>query len=142
MATFEELLKRAAGVAVPRTLSESARCGTVGAALETDQGEVFVGVCIDTASSLGFCAEHAAAAAMLTAGQSVIRRVVAVSHEGRVLAPCGRCREFLVQLSPANLATETLVTEDRVVTVRDLLPYRWEEAPEGRTDPRVTGWRG
>jgi cytidine deaminase len=79
MSTFEELKRRAAKAAVPRSLSESAQCATVGAAPETHRGDIFVGACIDTWSSLGFCAEHAAAAAMLTAGQNEIKRNVAIA---------------------------------------------------------------
>ena len=73
MRTFDELLQRARAVINPRELSKDASCGTVGAALETAGGDVFVGVCIDTACSMGFCAEHAAAAAMVTAGQNEVR---------------------------------------------------------------------
>lgn len=67
------------------------RPGGVGAAIETDTGHIYTGVCIDTACSMGFCAEHAAAAAMLTAGENRIRRVIAVGAEGQVMPPCGRC---------------------------------------------------
>lgn len=99
-------------------------CGTVGAAIETANGDVFVGICVDTASSMGFCAEHSAAAAMLTAGQSKIVRMVAVNRHGAVLAPCGRCREFIIQLDPANADTLVKVDSDNTVTLRDLLPFR------------------
>ena len=122
---FKGLIARARAVTVARRLSETATCGTVGAALETATGEVFVGVCVDTSSSVGFCAEHAAAAAMLTAGQSQVVRMVAVDSHGHVLAPCGRCREFISQLAGANLDTEVLVGGPHVVSMRDLLPYRW-----------------
>lgn len=125
VATFDELRRRASDVLSPRELSPSAACGTVGAAVETDNGDVFVGVCVDTSSSLGFCAEHAAAAAMLTAGQNVIVRMVAVGRRGTVLAPCGRCREFISQLSLQNLDAEVLVNEADVVRLGDLMPYRW-----------------
>lgn len=43
--------------------------GDVGAALVTDRGNQYLGVCIDTGSATGFCAEHAAIAAMVTAGE-------------------------------------------------------------------------
>lgn len=125
MATFDELRQRATDVLLPRELSPSAACGTVGAAIETSSGDVFVGVCVDTSSSLGFCAEHAAAAAMLTAGENVIIRMVAVGRRGNVLAPCGRCREFISQLSLQNLETEVLVNEADIVRLGDLMPYRW-----------------
>ena len=53
-------------------------------------------MCIDTGSGTGFCAEHAAVAAMVTAGEYLIDTIVAVwrDEEGRlfVLPPCGRYR--------------------------------------------------
>lgn len=122
---FDDLIRQARAVVRPRQLSESASCGTVGAALETSKGDVFVGVCVDTSSSLGFCAEHAAAAAMLTAGQGTVFRMVAVGRRGEVLAPCGRCREFISQLSDGNLDTEVLVADNVHVPLRELMPYRW-----------------
>ena len=87
MSVFERLLVAARAVVAPLQLVETAVCGTVGAAIKTATGDVFVGVSVDTASSLGFCAEHAAAAAMLTVGQSEPVRMVAVDRRGAVLAP-------------------------------------------------------
>ena len=89
---FDELYQQAKGVLHPRRLSEVAEAGGVGAALLTDSGRVYTGVCIDTASSMGFCAEHAAAAAMVTAGENRVVRMVAVNWDGEILPPCGRCR--------------------------------------------------
>jgi cytidine deaminase len=122
---FAHLVDAARSVVAPRRLSDFATCGTVGAALEAADGDVFVGVCVDTASSLGFCAEHAATAAMLTAGQSHVMRMVAVNRDGAVLAPCGRCREFISQLDAANTDTQVLVDADTTIALRDLLPFRW-----------------
>jgi cytidine deaminase len=104
-------------------LSETAVCGTVGAAIETANGDVFAGVCVDTASSMGFCAEHSSAATMLTAGQSNVRRV-AVDRRGAVPAPCGRCREFIIQLDAANAETLVMVDPDRSIPLRELLSFR------------------
>jgi len=121
---FSDLVARAFEVVDPRKLSDGASCGTVGAALQTTNGEVFRGVCVDTTSSCGFCAEHAAAAAMLTAGHSVVVRMVAVNESGRILPPCGRCREFISLLAPENLACEVLVASDTARTLEELLPKR------------------
>lgn len=52
--------------------------GDVAAALVTDRGQEFRGVCIDTGSGTGHCAEPAAIAAMVTAGSYRIARIVAV----------------------------------------------------------------
>ena len=46
---------------------------------------------------MGFCAEHAAIAAMITAGENRITKVIAVYEDGTIIPPCGRCREFICQ---------------------------------------------
>ena len=72
---------------------------------------------------MGFCAEHAAAAAMITAGENRVLKMVAVGWDGRIMPPCGRCREFIRQLDSANHQAEVLVAEGVVAPLRDLLPY-------------------
>ena len=125
---FEDLYQRARAVINPRRLSPEAEAGGVGAALLTESGNVYTGVCIDTACSMGFCAEHAAAAAMVTAGENQVVKMVAVDWDGKVLPPCGRCREFINQLHPQNLRAEIMVREGTVVTLRELLPFDWRNA--------------
>jgi cytidine deaminase len=104
--------------------------GDVAAALVTDAGHRFLGVCIDTGSGTGFCAEHSAVAAMVTAGEYRITAIVSVwrDEQGRlyVLPPCGRCREFIRQVDPANLDTTVVLSAGRTALLRDLLPaYEW-----------------
>ncbi len=123
--TFDELYQQAKSVIHPRRLSDDAEAGGVGAALLNDSGAVYRGVCIDTACSMGFCAEHAAAAAMVTAGENRVVKMVAVDWDGRVLPPCGRCREFISQLHPDNGNAEVMVSAEKFVTLRQLLPYDW-----------------
>jgi cytidine deaminase len=123
--TFEGLVARARAVCRPRQLSSGAEAGSVGAALLTAAGNVYTGVCIDTACSMGFCAEHAAAAAMVTAGENQVIKMVAVDADGAVLPPCGRCREFIRQLHEANLDAQVLVGPEKAVTLRELLPFAW-----------------
>lgn len=123
--TFDELYQQAKFTLHPRRLSDMAESGGVSAALLTQSGKVYLGVCIDTSSGMGFCAEHAAAAAMVTAGENHVVKMVAVNWDGKVLPPCGRCREFISQLHPENLNAEVMVTSEKVVTLRDLLPYDW-----------------
>lgn len=125
MVAFEVLYARAKAVINPRPLSAWAEAGGVGAALLAESGTVYVGVCVDTACSMGFCAEHAAAAAMLTAGENRVLRMLAVGADGCIMPPCGRCREFISQLHPANLEAEVIVAPETVVMLRDLLPYDW-----------------
>lgn len=123
---WNELKDIAAATLSPRQVSEDIEVGGVAAALVTDKGNVYRGICIDTACSMGFCAEHAAIAAMLTAGEDKVAQIVAVNWDNSVLPPCGRCREFLLQLG--NPETQVLVAEDTAVPVKDLLPYSWQDA--------------
>lgn len=123
--TFEELYQKARFVVNPRTLSDNAQAGSVGAALLTESGAVYTGVCIDTACSMGFCAEHAAAAAMVTAGENRVLKMIAVGWNGQLMSPCGRCREFISQLHKNNLDTQVMVSDGSIVTLRELLPYDW-----------------
>ena len=123
---FSELIARARAVLSPRALSADASAGGVAAAILTRGGHVYTGVCIDTACSMGFCAEHAAAAAMVTAGEHEIAQIVAVGSHGQIMPPCGRCREFLYQINHENLRCEILL-KNRVATLDELLPERWED---------------
>jgi cytidine deaminase len=123
--TFEALYKKAISVLNPRQLSDKASAGGVAAAILAADGNVYVGVCIDTACSLGFCAEHAAAAAMVTHGEHRVLKMVAVGAAGDIMPPCGRCREFIDQLHPKNGDAEVMVRSDAVVALRELLPWPW-----------------
>lgn len=124
-----ELLQRAAATVNKRELSPLATAGAVASALVTPAGNVYVGVCIDTACSMGFCAEHTAIGAMITAGESAIATIVAVNRHGQVLPPCGRCREFIFQVDPANAKTRVLLGGGRLLTIDQLLPEHWAQEP-------------
>ncbi|EPS46183.1 cytidine/deoxycytidylate deaminase family protein [Clostridium botulinum A1 str. CFSAN002368] len=92
----------------------------------SESGKVYTGVCIDTPCSMGFYAEHAAIAAMITAGENRITKVVAVYEDGTIIPPCGRCREFICQIHDENYKCQVMIKKDMIITVNDLLPYRWE----------------
>lgn len=119
-----ELLAAARRLAHPRRLSPTVEVASVAAALRSGSGRIYAGVCIDAACSIGFCAEHAAVAAMITAGESRIHSVVAVDSDGKILPPCGRCRELVVQIDPANAATLVLLPGGNR-PMRALLPDHW-----------------
>lgn len=123
--TDADLISRATAVIRPRRLSSTAEAGTVGCALVTANGIIHTGVCIDLACGLGFCAEHAAIAAMITDGESRIATLTAVASDGTVLPPCGRCRELIWQIDPGNADTRILLPNARVAILHQLLPDHW-----------------
>lgn len=126
--THHELIEQAKAVLNPRELYLGNRAGDVACALVSQSGKLYLGVCIDTGSGMGFCAEHSAIAAMITAGETAIARVVAVSSDGKVLPPCGRCRELMYEIDEANLAsTEVILAEDRTAKLEELLPHPYHE---------------
>ncbi|MBE6069574.1 MAG: cytidine deaminase [Clostridium lundense] len=123
--TFDELYDIAKKTLNPKKISKSSRAGHVAAAILSESGKVYTGVCIDTPCSMGFCAEHSAIASMITAGESRMLKLVAVYKDGTIVAPCGRCREFICQINDDNYKCEVMLEKGTIVTINDLLPNRW-----------------
>ena len=118
------LIDAARSVLHPRRLSPSVEVAGVGSALRTASGAVYLGVCIDAQCGIGFCAEHSAIAAMITAGEQRIETIVAVNRDGTVLLPCGRCREFIAQVDEGNADTRVILALG-VRRLKELLPDHW-----------------
>jgi len=124
--TFTNLIQQAKTVLNSRQISAEAWAGQVASALVTDKGNIYLGVCIDVPCSVGFCAEHSAIAAMVTAGESKIDKIVAIGKDN-FLPPCGRCREFISLIHDDNYeSTQIMIAEDTVVTLKELLPHDWK----------------
>lgn len=123
----DKLYSAAVGVQNGRTISPFIDAGGVAAAILTKRGNIYVGVCIDTASALGMCAERNAIANMITNGESQIDKLVAVMPDGRLGAPCGACREFMMQLDKDSGSIEILLDleEKRTVRLKELVPSWW-----------------
>lgn len=120
---FDALYAAARAVVGEFACSQDCAAGSVAAALVTEAGTVHTGVCIDTACSLGFCAEHAAIADMLKNRLTRISGIVAVAADGAVMPPCGRCRELIRQVDPANWNSRALVAEGVTATIAELMPH-------------------
>lgn len=122
-----EMIEKAKSVLKPRELFLG-NARDVACALLSSNGNLYLGVCIDIGSGIGFCAEHSAIAAMITAGESSISKIVAVWGDHTVLPPCGRCREFIYEIDEGNLnSTDVILGESSVVKLKDLLPHPYHE---------------
>ncbi len=126
---WKKLYEAAIKVQNGRTVSPFIEAGGVAAAILTKKGNIYVGVCIDSASSLGMCAERNAIANMITNGESQIDKVVAVTPSGKVGSPCGACRELMMQLDKDSGDIEILLDLETLKTIklRELVPDWWGE---------------
>ncbi|MEY8387797.1 cytidine deaminase [Oscillospiraceae bacterium 38-13] len=124
---MENLYQAALKVTSPIRLKNHGEAGHVGCALETVNGNVFTGICIDVPCSIGICAEQAAIAEMLKHGETKIKRIAAVYEDGSILPPCGRCRELMSQLDLYNENTLVAVGFEKEVSLKELLPERWDK---------------
>ena len=125
---WKTLYEEARKVQNPREISPFVEAGGVAAAILTKAGNVYVGVCIDTACSLGMCAERNAIANMVTNGEHEIDKLIALMPNGEAGSPCGACRELMMQLGAANADAEILtdLESGAVVRLSELVPEWWQ----------------
>ena len=133
MDIWERLYVRAKEQYHPENVSPFIDAHHVVCALESENGEIYTGFCIESCSGvMNLCAERVAALNMyVNSGQTVIKRMIAFRDappkgEGSGM-PCGACREFLVQLSRKNMNMEIMVDYEKreIVTLEELMPKWW-----------------
>ena len=104
-------------------------------ALESENGEIYTGFCIESCSGvLDLCAERVAALNMyMQSQQTIVKRMIAFRdrppYGGGSGMPCGACREFFMQLNEKNQDMEIMVDFDtrETVPLKELLPLWWGE---------------
>ena len=125
---WEEMYAAAKAVIAPRRISEYVTAGEVSAAVLSRSGKIYTGVCIDTCSTLGICAERNAIFNMITNGENEIDRVLCIPpFEGKG-APCGACRELMVQLMPDSYKDIEIMLDykmGKTVTLGEITPEWW-----------------
>ena len=124
---WTEMYNAAKAVLNERKVSEYVSCGEVAAAVRSSSGRIYVGVCIDTCSGLGVCAERNAIFNMITCGEQEIDKVLCIMPDGSCGAPCGACRELMMQLSKGSADIQILTDKDSYgyVTLGELMPDWW-----------------
>ena len=134
MDIWEKLYEAAKAEYHPEEPSPFLYAHHVVAALESGDGRIYTGFCIESACGvMDLCAERVAALRMYAdSGQTVVRRMIAFRDappENGSGMPCGACREFFMQLSQENRNMEVLVDYARreTVTLGELTPSWWGE---------------
>lgn len=125
---WKNMLEAAKAVQGGRCISDYVEAGEVAAVVESETGRIYTGVCVDTACTLGICAERNAIFNMLTNGEHRIRRVLAVIPDGKSGAPCGACRELMVQLMPQDYGEIEVmldVESMKIAHLSELTPEWW-----------------
>ncbi len=125
---WNDLYNAALSVQSPRKVSEYVEAGGVAAAILSKTGRIYTGVCVDTCSTLGICAERNAIFNMLTCGENEIDKVLAIMPDGKTGAPCGACRELMVQLMPDSYGDIEIMLDmecEKTVRMSDLTPEWW-----------------
>lgn len=112
----------------PMFIGKHGKSGQVACALLTKKGNVYTGVSLDLSCSLGMCAEQSAMAEMVKNGETEIEKIIAVHENNIIYPPCGRCREFIIDINYLNKNTIVLLKDLKEVTLDSLLPNTWLDA--------------
>ncbi|HYR23957.1 MAG TPA: cytidine deaminase [Chthoniobacterales bacterium] len=97
---------------------------TVGAAVLTKQGKVFVGCNVENLSlGLTICAERSAVAAAIAQGSKDLAAIAIVTGSKKPAAPCGACRQVLAEFNPTmRVLAATVDGASQRFELSELLP--------------------
>ena len=100
----------------------------VGAALEAEDGTVFAGCNVESASyGLTICAERVALVKGVSEGHTRFKRVAVVTDADALTPPCGACRQLLWEFAPeAAVVLANLRGERAEYRMAELLPHGFD----------------
>ena len=125
---WNKMYEAAKAVLNERRISDYVTCGEVSAAILSKSGKIYTGVCIDTCSTLGICAERNAIFNMITNGEQEIDKVLCILPDGSCGAPCGACRELMVQLMAGKYHDIEIMLDystGRTIKLGEITPKWW-----------------
>jgi cytidine deaminase len=96
----------------------------VGAAVLTEEGEIFTGCNIENASfGATICAERVAVFKAVASGHRSIRAVAVIADTPDPISPCGICRQVIAEFgADADILMANTAGDTRVSGMRELLP--------------------
>lgn len=101
----------------------------VGAALLGRSGRIYGGVNVENAAyPVGICAERAAIAAAVTSGERAFKALAVIADSPEVCAPCGMCRQMLMEFPIERIILANTAGSLRVLTPEELLPLAFGAA--------------
>ncbi len=124
---MQSLILKAKKLANKLDITSDVTVGHVGCAIRAKSGKIYTGLSVATSANLGFCAEVCAIAQMIKDNDTQIDIAVAVEPSGKIIPPCGRCRELMYQINAENLQAKIMLSETKTITLEKLLPHRWQE---------------
>jgi cytidine deaminase len=100
----------------------------VGAAVKTEDGKVYTGCNIESASyGLTVCGERVAIWKALSEGDKHFTELAIVADTETLTPPCGTCRQIIWEFCrDATIILGNLSGESQVVSIRELLPRAFD----------------
>ncbi len=100
----------------------------IGAALRTKSGKTFASVHLEAyVGRVTVCAEAISIGMAAAAGDTELETIVAVDYQGRVVSPCGMCRELISDYAPS---CQVIIAETEIVSIVELLPKKYQRVEQ------------
>jgi cytidine deaminase len=100
----------------------------VGAAVETDEGEIFTGCNVESASyGLTVCAERVAIWKAVSEGKKNFKQIAVVADTEELTPPCGVCRQIIWEFcGDVPVIMANLKGDVETVMMKELLPRAFD----------------
>jgi cytidine deaminase len=118
---YSELIEYAKSL-VKRKKVRGGTVNSVACVLISEKENIYKGSSLNLCCGIGFCAEHAAIASMITETNETYIKAIVAANKKVILPPCGRCRELMSLIDIRNLETDIIISENKKTKLKKLLP--------------------